>query len=580
MYIFQYYKSIFEICINNCIKKNNWPELALKYFNLEPPRSLSYGDIATAIPLIIAKSAKQPPAKLAEELAVELKDTHKFSLVSVSNNGFVNVKIPESTWMQVMQSILNKGTSYGYCSKKVHEAVNIEFVSANPTGPLHVAHARGAIIGDVLANILKAVGANVTKEYYINDSGSQIDTLAHSLLFRLLELKGEQQGELPENCYPGEYLIDVAKLLQKETQLENIPKHQRHSFLKQFGVQKLMEVIKNDLKSLNVGMDIYTSELKLIKEKAVEKCIESLKSKKVVYEGRLPKPEEHHDDEWEEREQLLFKAKDFGDDKDRPLQKSDGSWTYFAGDIAYHLDKINRLDSSKSRVLIDIVGADHSGYISRISSAVKALTDQPLQFKALICQIVRVVKNGKISKMSKRSGNMVTIQDLLQELDVDVLRFHMLMRSSDSTLDIDIDLLKQNSRDNPVYYVQYAHARICSLRKKATEKLWKKAITKTTWPDLKLPIEKNLLHLCSQWPRVLEMSAQTYEPHRIGTYLYKLSSLYHQAWSVARTDKKARFIDLESEELTLSRLALSECVRIIIASGLKIMGVSPRNQLY
>lgn len=579
MYIFQHYKDIFTICINNCIKTKFWPEDTLKYFNLEPPRSIVYGDIATALPLIIAKKTHQQPSKLAKELAQELEQSNKFSHISVSKNGFINVKIPENIWIKVMHSILSKGISYGYCNKKKNESINIEFVSANPTGPLHVAHARGAIIGDVLAKILVAVGANVTKEYYVNDSGSQIDILAQSLLFRLHELQGKQQNELPKNCYPGSYMIEIAKLLQHNNEFENLNESQRHNYLKKFGVKHLMNLIKNDLKSLNVDMNVYSSELKLVNEKAVEKCINSLKTKGVIYYGTLLKPEKHDDSDWEEREQMLFKAKEFGDDKDRPLQKTDGSWTYFASDIAYHQDKINRLDSSKKRILIDIVGADHSGYISRISSAVKALTEKPVIFKALICQIVRIVVDGKISKMSKRSGNMVTIQELLQDLDADVLRFHLLMRSSNSSLDIDIEQLKQNSRDNPVYYVQYAHARICSLRSKATEPIWQKALNRTNWPGLDLPIEKSLLHLCSQWHRILEMSADTFEPHKIGTYLYKLSSMYHQAWAAARTDNDARFIDLDNEELTLSRLALSECVRIIITSGLNIMGVKPKNKL-
>jgi arginyl-tRNA synthetase len=460
--------------------------------------------------------------------------------------------------------------------------VNVEYVSANPTGPLHVGHARGAVFGDVLASLLDKAGYAVTREYYINDAGAQVDALARSVHWRYREALGDAMGEMPEGLYPGDYLVPVGKDLAERVG-DKWRDGAEEAWLEEFrqlGVDAMMVQIRDDLAVLGIEQSVFTSERALVEAGMVDAVIETLESKDLIYVGVLEPPKGKTPDDWEERPQTLFRASDFGDDSDRPLKKSDGSWTYFASDLAYHLDKYRR----GFKTLINVWGADHGGYVKRVAAGVKALTGGDAELDVKLCQLVRLLEDGEVAKMSKRAGTFVTLRDLVDSVGRDVVRFIMLTRKNDAQLDFDLVKVREQSRDNPVFYVQYAHARSYSVARMAKE----------AFPDADFTIEAlqganlarltdsdelGLIKTIAAWPRTIEGAAEAYEPHRLAFYLYDLAAAFHALWSKAREDTSLRFVVADDPELTQARMALVLGVRTVVASGLRVMGVEPVEEL-
>lgn len=546
--------------------------------SVDPPKDESFGDFSTNIAMILAKKIGRSPISIAEELYENLKCHEDFESVAVKNPGFINWKVPHRVLIDHFPSILQK--NFGAADIGNGRAINIEYVSANPTGPLHAGHARGAVSGDVLSNLLSFVGYKVTKEYYINDAGKQVEILARSLHHRYLELFGKSFGTLPNWAYPGSYLIDTAKKIVEKHGDAFVDKKDDEwiEFFKAFAISDIMENIKDDLNALGIHHDVFTSELEIVNSKAVEKAIDFLRDKNLIYTGVLSIPKGMEPDDWEEREQLLFKSTEFGDEIDRPLQKSDGSWTYFASDIAYHMDKINR----GFEEMIDFWGADHGGYIKRMQAAVTAISDGKRKLDVKISQIVRFIENGREVKMSKRAGTFITARDVIDSVGTDVVRFIMLTRRDDASLDFDFKKVVEQSRDNPVFYVQYAYARTHSVLKQFAQ----------TFPGKNIPniedINLNLLDtygdlqmikvLCD-WPRQIIMAAKNKEPHRIAFYLSDLAAKFHSLWNQGKDKSELRFILLDDFDRTCARMQLLKAVQNVIEIAFKIVGVTPLEEL-
>ena len=546
---------------------------------VEPPRDPLHGDMATNAAMVLSKSAKRNPREIAEKLAKRLSTLDIIENSEVAGPGFLNLRINIEAWQSIFNKILELGSAYGRTGLGENLRVNVEFVSANPTGPLHVGHTRGAVFGDALSQLLSFAGYEVTREYYINDGGSQVDTLARSVYLRYLEAHG-QDVAFEDGTYPGDYLIPVGQALKAKVGSDYIDKSEHYWLddIRKFSTDAMMKLIKDDLAALGIEMDIFFSEKSLYGGGKIEEAIESLKNKKLIYEGILDSPKGKKVEDWEPRRQTLFKSSSHGDDVDRPIKKSYGTWTYFAPDIAYHFDKVERNFDQ----LIDIFGADHGGYVKRMEAAVSALSDDKVKFDIKLTQLVKLFKRGEPFKMSKRAGTFVTLRDLVDQVGSDVTRFVMLTRKNDAPLDFDFEKVLEQSRDNPVYYVQYASARIHSVLRKAKEAgiyFDEKQVKYETFCEITHEAEIKIAKKLAEWPRLVEISAKTHEPHRIAFYLYELASDFHSLWNKGSENVELRFIQENNHKLTCTKMAMISAVLVVISSGLGILGVEPATQM-
>ena len=570
MNVFEIYKKkIQDLVIANCKKLNIDPKINLEGMVIEiPPQEFNF-DLSSNIALILAKKTKQPPVKLANLIKdLVLQDFNNFSEVAIAGPGFINFRFNSKTYQKLILDILKSNSKYGSNPKK-KEKYNIEFVSANPTGPMHIGHSRSAIYGDVLANLLKFNGNVVTKEYYINDYGNQIINFTESVFLRLREIKFNEKFVNKENLYPGNYVIDIAKkILIDLPDIDLVNFEKIFTTLSEVSLKHSMMLIKDDLKSLGISHDIFISEKSLVMKDLVAKSIQYLKNKKFVEEGFLSPPKGEDSKNWKKTKRLIFKSTLFGDDTDRALKKNDGSWTYFANDIAYHADKVSR----NYDYLINVLGADHIGYIKRISAATKALSDNKISLICRVCQLVKLFKNGKPYKMSKRAGDFISVREFLSEVDKDSIRFMMLNRSNDVELDFDFDKVLEKTRENPVFYVQYSYARISSLFRKLDIDNTK--IFKIDESNFELnSYELNLLRKIFDWPKIVETASTKYEPHRIPFYLYELATLFHSYWSKGNEQPNSKFI-IDGKVRNTNILLIIKLVAITIENGMSILDVS------
>ncbi|KLN61445.1 arginyl-tRNA synthetase [Kiloniella spongiae] len=548
----------------------------------EPPRDSSHGDVATNAAMVLSKVAGMKPRDLASLLATRLENLDVISSVEIAGPGFINLRLDEKFWFEQVGTILKAGTSYGDSDMGQGEKVNVEYVSANPTGPLTVGHARGAVVGDALAALLAKVGYDVSKEYYINDAGNQVNVLANSAYLRYREALGEDIGEIPEGFYPGEYLKAVGKALADRDGDKWLGKEEADwiSDVRKFAIDQLLDLIRGDLAALGVVMDVYSSERALVEAGGVDEVMKFLEANDLVYTGVLEPPKGKKPDDWEARPQTLFKSTDFGDDVDRPIKKSDSSWTYFAGDMAYHLDKYRR----GFNTMINVWGADHGGYIKRMQAAVTAMTEKKGSLDVKVCQLVNLMRGGEMVRMSKRSGNFITLRSVIDEVGKDVVRFIMLTRKNDASLDFDLEKVVEQSRDNPVFYVQYAHARSCSVLKHSQNEfpdmdLSIAALEKVDLSELNSEGELSLIRRLCEWPRLLESAGEAHEPHRIAFYLYELAAELHGLWTKGKDNARLRFIVTDDQDLTQARMALVKATSLVIASGLNVFGIEPAEEM-
>lgn len=549
---------------------------------VEPPKDPAHGDVATNAALVLARQAGQKPRELAALIADELARTGDVLNAEVAGPGFINLRLSPEFWGDRLRDILALGIAYGESELGRGTRVNVEFVSANPTGPMHVGHGRGAVFGDVLARLLAKAGFEVTREYYVNDAGAQVDQLARSAFLRYREALGEEIGEIPEGLYPGDYLRPVGRDLADldgRKWLE-APEADWLPVFRQYAVESMLALIREDLAGLGIHFDLFSSERALVEGGAVDRAMARLDEKGLLYTGVLEPPKGKLPDDWEERPQTLFRATDFGDDVDRPIRKSDGSWTYFAGDIAYHHDKIERGFSE----IIDVWGADHGGYVKRVAAAMKALAGGDARLDVKLCQLVKILEGGEPVKMSKRAGNFVLLRDVVDAVGKDVVRFIMLTRRNDQALDFDLKKVTEQSRENPVFYVQYAHARICSVLRLAAGEmpdldLSAPGLTAAALERLTAPAEVDLVRLLAAWPRLVEGAAESHEPHRIAYYLQEVAAAFHGLWNMGKTDATLRFLNTDDGALTHARLALLSATRLVVASGLDVLGVTPVEEM-
>ncbi len=548
----------------------------------EPPREAAHGDISTNAAMVLSKAAGMKPRDIAELLAAELRALPSVTSAEIAGPGFLNLRLADSIWYAQMADLLRAGTAYGNSDLGHGKKVNVEYVSANPTGPMHVGHARGAVFGDALAGLLEKAGFDVTREYYINDAGSQVDVLARSAHLRYREALGEEIGEIPAGLYPGDYLKPTGKALADKygDKYAHAPESEWLQEFRLFAVESMMGMIREDLDVLGVRHAVFTSELTLHKQGKVDEALAFLTDKGLIYEGVLEPPKGKTPDDWEPRPQTLFKATQFGDDVDRALKKSDGSWTYFAADIAYHLDKYRRGFAN----MINVWGADHGGYVKRMQAAIKAMTDGKGELDVKLCQMVNLLKDGEPFKMSKRAGTFVTLRDVVDEVGKGVVRFIMLTRKNDAQLDFDLVKVLEQSRDNPVFYVQYAHARAHSVLRHAAEMFPNADLSGETLADVRLdrltdPAELALIKLMAGWPRLVESAAEAHEPHRVAFYLYDLAAAFHGLWNKGKDDATLRFLMAEDAELSFARMAMVRAVALAIASGLAVFGVEPVEEM-
>jgi len=548
----------------------------------EPPREAEHGDVATNAAMVLAKPAGMKPRDIAEKLAAELGAHPAVAAVEIAGPGFINLRLVDSFWFERLADVLAAGRAYGDSQVGAGARVNVEYVSANPTGPMHIGHARGAVTGDALASLLAKAGFAVTREYYINDAGAQVDVLARSVHLRYREALGEAIGDIPEGLYPGDYLKPAAEALAARdgAKWKDAPEAEWLPAFRAFAVEQMMGMIRDDLASLGVKHDAFTSERGLVEGGKVDEALAFLAARGLIYEGVLEPPKGKLPDDWEPREQTLFRATQFGDDVDRPVKKSDGSWTYFASDIAYHFDKFRR----GFPAMIDVWGADHGGYVKRMQAAVKAVTEGGGDLDVKLCQMVNLLKGGQPYKMSKRAGTFVTLRDLVEAVGKDVVRFIMLTRKNDAQLDFDLEKVLEQSRDNPVFYVQYAHARISSVLRHAAS-LWPDvdrgggALVSAPLHRLTDPAELALIKLLAGWPRLVETAADAHEPHRVAFYLYELAAAFHGLWNKGKDEARLRFLIEDDRDLSLARLALITAVATVIASGLTVFGVEPVEEM-
>ncbi len=538
----------------------------------ELPRDASHGDLACNAAMVLAKPAGMKPCDLATIFARHLQAIDGVTDIEIAGPGFINIRVAPQLWADELTAIIAAGDSYGRNDIGKGRSVNVEYVSANPTGPLHAAHARGAVLGDVMAELLAFSGWNVTREYYTNDAGSQVDVLARSAYLRYCEALGDDIGDIPPGLYPGTYLADVGVALAEEVGHLYRGKDESEWLapVRDFAIHSIMAGIAGDLKALGIKMDRFSSERALVETGAVQAAVDRLLAQNDVYRGILEPPKGKEPEDWEPREQLLFRASEFGDDTDRPLQKSDGTWTYFASDVAYHMDKLDRTKGP----LINIFGADHSGYVKRMKAAVAALSGQKDMLDIRLCQLVNLMENGKPVKMSKRAGTFVTVRDVIDAVGADVIRFIMLTRRSDQTLDFDYAKVTEQSRDNPVFYVQYAHARACSvLRQPGINGEDVTGAGDAALDRLTSPAEMAVIKALASWPRLVVSAAQSHEPHRVAFYLMDLAASFHALWTAGREAPELRFIRDDDAGLTAARLCLVKATALVIRSGLGVLSI-------
>ncbi|WP_371060339.1 arginine--tRNA ligase [Rhodosalinus sp. 5P4] len=553
--------------------------LDLAAVTVEPPRDPAHGDMATNAAMVLAKPAGAKPRDIAAALADRLAADPRIAMAEVAGPGFINLRLSPSVWQEVVRRALAAGNGFGRSELGAGERVNVEYVSANPTGPLHVGHTRGAVFGDALASLLDYAGYEVTREYYINDGGAQVDTLARSVYLRYLEAHGHEVA-FEDGTYPGDYLVPVGEALKAEVgdAYVGTPEETWLAPVRAFATERMMELIRADLDALGVRMDVFFSEKSLYGTGRIEAALDALRSKGLIYEGVLEPPKGKTPEDWEPREQTLFRSTAHGDDVDRPVMKSDGSWTYFAPDIAYHYDKIERGFDR----LIDVFGADHGGYVKRMKAAVSALSDGRVPLDVKLMQLVKLYKRGEPFKMSKRAGTFVTLRDVVEEVGADVTRFVMLTRKNDAPLDFDFDKVLEQSKENPVFYVQYAHARVCSVLRKAAEagiEADDATLARVDLSRLDHEAELALARKIAEWPRLVEIAARVYEPHRVAFYLYDLASELHSLWNRGNDEPALRFLQEGDSATSQAKLALVRATAVVIAAGLGILGVRPVEEM-
>ena len=573
MNIFNYFKAEFEAISDDLKGAGTIPDTVdTSKVVFELPRDATHGDIACNAAMVMAKQAQMKPCELAELLAGRLAGCDGVTGIDIAGPGFINISVEPRLWSTELRGILAAGARYGSNNRGAGKSVTVEYVSANPTGPLHAAHARGAVLGDALAGLLEFSGWNVTREYYVNDAGGQVDILAQSVYLRYREALGETIDEIPPGLYPGAYLQDVGAALAARDGNRYLAQNEEQWLapVRQFAIDAMMAMIREDLAGLGIEMDVFSSERALVERGAVQAAMDRLEQDGHLYCGVLEPPKGNEPDDWEPREQLLFRATAFGDDTDRPLQKSDGGWTYFSSDVAYHLDKLERSGGN----LINVFGVDHGGYVKRMMAAVEALSGQKNMLDIKLCQLVNLMENGKPVKMSKRAGNFVTVRDVIDAVGADVIRFIMLTRRSDQTLDFDYAKVTEQSRDNPVFYVQYAHARCSSVLRQAGAMPDEANLDRLT-----TPAELALIKQLVSWPRMVVSAATTHEPHRIAFYLLDLASAFHSLWTAGRGDPALRFMLDDDAELTAARLWLVKATATVIRSGLGVLAIPARDEM-
>ncbi|MBN9311339.1 arginine--tRNA ligase [Devosia sp.] len=550
---------------------------ALSRIVVEPPRDPGHGDLSSNAAMVVAKPLGKNPREVATALAEHFGTDKDVASVEVAGPGFLNFRLATPIWHDVLKSVAAEGAAFGKSDVGKGERVNVEYVSANPTGPMHVGHTRGAVFGDALASLMAYSGYEVTREYYINDAGSQIDTLAKSTMLRYREALGESI-DIPSGFYPGDYLIPVGQRLKGKfgSALLDKPEAEALAIVKDQVLADMMDLIRADLAKLNIHHDVFFSERQLHGQGGdVDTTLDWLRTEGMVYQGRLEPPKGKTPDDWEDREQTLFRATDYGDDVDRPLVKSNGQYTYFAADIAYHRNKYQR----GFKHMVNVLGADHSGYVKRLQAAVKAVSHGEAEIDVRICQLVRLLKNGEPFKMSKRSGDLVLLSDVVDEVGSDATRFMLLYRRNDAAMDFDFAVVKEQTRDNPVFYVQYAHARTYSVFRKVAEEMpaldtSAQALASADLSLLSSEADLELIKSLAQWPRIVASAADAHEPHRVAFYLYELASAFHGFWAKGNQDVALRFVNADDSKLTAARLALVGAVRQVLVNGLTLLGVS------
>lgn len=579
----------FENRIKNVVQsldivKESGSEIDLSRLTVEPPRDPAHGDVATNAAMVLAKPLGTNPRELAARISERLQEDSEIDEVSVAGPGFINIRLAQSYWQNLLLKMVEAGEAFGRSQIGAGKKINVEYVSANPTGPMHVGHCRGAVVGDTLANLLAFSGYEVVKEYYINDAGSQIDVLARSVYLRYREALGEDIGEIPAGLYPGDYLVPVGKALADEfgTKLRSMPEEERMALLKDRAIDAMMDMIREDLAALNVRHDVFFSERTLHEGGGgrILSAINDLTYKGHVYKGTLPPPKGQVPEDWEDREQTLFRSTEVGDDMDRPLMKSDGSFTYFAADVAYFKDKFDRGFSE----MIYILGADHGGYVKRLEAVAKAVSGGSAKLTVLLCQLVKLFRNGEPVKMSKRSGDFVTLRDVVDEVGRDPVRFMMIYRKNSEPLDFDFAKVTEQSKDNPVFYVQYAHARCMSIFRQAEEAFPGLDVANVGFSGenaarINDPAEIQLIAKLAEYPRVIEASASAMEPHRIAYYLYDLAGIFHGHWNKGKENTDLRFVNDKNRELSIARLGLVQAVASVLRSGLGITGTDAPEEM-
>ena len=574
MNIFRFFEEEFQKIVEGMKAAETLPaDLDTSRVVFELPRDPAHGDIACNAAMVLAKPAGMKPRDLAAAISAPLAEIDGVTGVEIAGPGFINIRVEPRLWAAEIDAIIDAGADYGRNDSGAGRPVNVEYVSANPTGPLHAAHARGAVLGDAMAGLLDFCGWDVTREYYVNDAGAQVDVLARSAYLRYCEALGRDIGEIPSGLYPGDYLVEVGERLAA-AHGEAFLDADETAWLepvRSFTIEAMMDGVRADLDRLGISMDRFSSERALVDNGAVAAAIERLTNEGHVYRGILEPPKGKEPEDWEPREQLLFRASAFGDDTDRPLQKSDGSWTYFASDVAYHMDKLDRTGGP----LINIFGVDHGGYVKRMNAAVEALSGRKDMLDIRLCQLVNLMDNGRPVKMSKRAGTFVTVRDVIESVGADVIRFIMLTRRSEQTLDFDFAKVTEQSRDNPVFYVQYAHARACSVLRQVGDDVPAAAAL----DRLTHPAEMDVLRQLASWPRLVISAANAHEPHRVAFYLMDLAASFHALWTAGRETPELRFIREDEAALTAARLRLVKATALVIRSGLGVLAIEAREEM-
>lgn len=555
--------------------------LDLSRVTVEPPRDPEHGDLATNAAMVLAKTIGTNPRELAQKLVDALQSSPLIDTLEIAGPGFINMRLSKACFAEDILACLKAGTKYGDCTIGQGEHVNIEFVSANPTGPMHAGHTRGAVIGDTLANLLSKAGYKAVKEYYFNDAGTQVDVLARTSYLRYMEALGEDIGEIPEGLYPGEYMKEVGQALVKEFAATYQGKDESEWLvpIREFAVAHMMKMIREDLDLINIRHEVFTNERDMVENGTLETAFKTLEDKGLIYTGTLPPPRGKEMKDWEPTPLTLFRSSNFGDSSDRPLKKRDGTWAYIMPDIAYHYDKIKRGFS----LMVNVLGKDHSGYEDRIGPTVAAFSDGKAHLRVIYNAMVKVFRNGELVRFSKRSGNIITLREMVDEVGADVVRFFMMTRTPDAELEFDFNKVIEQSKDNPVFYVQYAYARSFSVMRHAKDMYGAEAISDAALMKADLTLlgenERDVIRVLVNWPRIIEQAATAFEPHRVAFYLQEVASAFHSWWNKGKGDVSLRFLVEDNKEVSLARLALLRATAITIASGLEILGVKPLEEM-